>query len=124
MSFFTNLRHPRDFTSHTFRRGTLYNKVQSNIVFFSTGGPFSRWPRAADLGAARLARREIDRGPAGRESRPRRRPEARVARSQVEKIESVSRVTPPPQRGRAGDVKPALRDSHPRKEKSSVDPIH
>ena len=30
----------------------------------------------------------------------------------VEKIESVSRVAPPSPRGRAGDVKPALRQSH------------
>ena len=33
----------------------------------------------------------------------------------VEKIESVSRDAPPSPRGRAGDVKPALRQSYPRK---------
>ena len=54
-------------------------------MFFSTGGPFSRRPRKADLGAARLGRRGIDRGPVGRESRPRPRPVARAARSQSRK---------------------------------------
>ena len=45
---------------------------------------FSRRPGPADLGAARLARRGIDRGLARRESRPRPRPRpvARAARSQ------------------------------------------
>ena len=80
----------------------------SKIVFFSTGGPFWRRPRAADLGAAHLARRGIDRGSTGRESRPRPRPVARAARSQNRKIESVSRVAPPSPRFRAGDVKPAM----------------
>ena len=55
------------------------------IVFFSTGGPFSRRTREADLGAARLGRRAIDRGPVGREPRPRPRPVARAARSQSRK---------------------------------------
>ena len=36
---------------------------------------------------------------------------------QVEKIESGSRVAPPSPPCRAGDVKPALRQSHPRKNK-------
>ena len=40
----------------------------------------------------------------------------------VEKIESVSRVTPTALRGRTGDVKPALRDSHPRKKKVQTIP--
>ena len=35
----------------------------------------------------------------------------------VEKIESASRVAPQAPRGRAGDVKPALGDRHPRKKK-------
>ena len=42
----------------------------------------------------------------------------------VEKIEPVSRDTPPAPRCRAGDVKPALGNSHPRIKKCSVDPIH
>ena len=54
-------------------------------MFFSTGGPFSRQPRAADLRAARLGRRGIDWGPAGRESRPRPRTVVRAARSQSRK---------------------------------------
>ena len=55
------------------------------MVFFSTGGAFSRRPRTADLDAARVARRGIARGPARRESRPRPRPVARVACSQSRK---------------------------------------
>ena len=55
------------------------------IVFFSAGGPFSRRTRKADLGAARLGRRGVDRGPVGRESRLRPRPVARAARSQSRK---------------------------------------
>ena len=62
-------------------------------MFFSAGGPFSRRPRKADIGAARLARRGIDRGPVGRESRPRPRPVARAARSQS-KESSQFRQTP------------------------------
>ena len=58
---------------------------QSKIVFFSTGGTFSRPPRKADLGAARLGQRGIDRGPASREPRPRPRPVARAARSKSKK---------------------------------------
>ena len=58
---------------------------QSKIVFFSTGGPFSRRPRTANLAVDRLARQESDRGPAGRESRPRPRPVAGAARSQSRK---------------------------------------
>ena len=54
-------------------------------MFSSTGGPFSRRPRKADLGAARLGRRGIDRGPASRESRPRPRHVAHAARSQSRK---------------------------------------
>ena len=34
----------------------------------------------------------------------------------VEKIEPISRVAPPAPRGRAGDVKPVLQSSHPRKQ--------
>ena len=86
------------------------------IVFFSTGGPFSRRNRAADLGAASLGRRGIDQGPVGRKPRPRPRRPARRA-LKVEKIESVSRDVPPSPRCRAGDVKLALRQSHPRKKK-------
>ena len=64
------------------------------IVFFSTGGPFSRRPRKADLGAARLGRGGIDRGPVGRESRPRPRPVARAARSQSRKNRRSSTNAP------------------------------
>ena len=60
---------------------------QSKIVFFSTDGAFSLRPRAADHGAARLSRRGIDRGRAGRWFLPRPRPVARVAHSQSKNIE-------------------------------------
>ena len=93
-------------------------------MFFSTGGSFSRRPRAAGLGAVRLARRVIDRGPARRESRPRPPPVARAVRSQSRKNQVSFAVDPSgaavPSRLRE---KPALRDSHSRK-KRSVDPIH
>ena len=82
---------------------------------FSTGGPFSRRPRKADLGAARFGRRGIDRGPASSESRPRPRPVARAARSQSRKKRVSFAGRPPAPRGRAGDVKAALRQRHPRK---------
>ena len=103
------------------RREVLYNKVK--FVFFSTGGPFRNGlarPISAPLGS--------DDGESTGDP-----PVASLALAlapwparralKVEKIESVSRVVPPAPRGRAGDVKPALRQSDPRK-KSSVDPIH
>ena len=54
-------------------------------MFFSTGGPFWRRPRKSDLAAARLGRRGIDRGPVGREPRPRPGTVARAACSQNRK---------------------------------------
>ena len=63
-------------------------------MFFSTVGPFSRRTRKADIGAARLGRRGIDRGPVGRESRPRPRPVARAARFQSRKNRVKFRGTP------------------------------
>ena len=58
---------------------------QSIIELFSNGGSFSQRPLKADLAAARLVRRGIDRGPVGHESRPRPRPMARAAPSQSRK---------------------------------------
>ena len=93
-------------------------------MFFSTDGQFSRRTHEADLGAARLGRREIDRGPVGRESRPRPRPVARAARSQSRKNRfsfagrpSVSAV---PSRRR--ETRSATEVSS--KKPSSVDPLH
>ena len=60
---------------------------QTKVVYFSTGGPFLRRPRKADLGAARLGRRDIDRGLASRECRPGHRPVARAERSQSRKCQ-------------------------------------
>ena len=54
-------------------------------MFFSTGGVFPRGARPAHLGAARLGRRGIAREPAPLESRPRPRPVAGAARSQIRK---------------------------------------
>ena len=94
---------------------------QSKIVFFSTGGLFSRRPRKADLGAARLGRRGIDRGPASREPRP--RPVARAARSQSRK-NRVSFAGRP-----SGSAGPSRRRETRSatvilEKKGSVDPIH
>ena len=92
-------------------------------VFFSIGGPFSRRPRNADLGAARLSRRGIDRGPASCESRPCPRPVARAARSQSLK-NRVSFAGRP-----SGSAGPSRRRENRSatvilEKKSSVDPIH
>ena len=51
-------------------------------MFFSTGGVFSPPARPADLGAARLGRRGIAKGPAPRESRSCPRPVAGAVHSQ------------------------------------------
>ena len=58
---------------------------RSKIVFFSTGGGISLWTRPADIGAARLARQGIARGPAPRDSRPRPSPVVGAAHSQGRK---------------------------------------
>ena len=69
-------------TPHSTKGSLVYHSI---IGFFSTGGPFSRPARKADIGAARLGRRGINRGAVGRESRPRPRPVAPAARSQSRK---------------------------------------
>ena len=90
---------------------------------FWTGGAFPRWPRPADLGAARLALRGIERGSAPRESRPRPRPVFRAARSQSRKHRINSAGEPSGSAVPSGlNVKTALGDSHSRK-KRSVNPI-
>ena len=55
------------------------------MVFFSTGGGFSRRTRTADLGAARFGQRGIARGGAHCEFRPRPRPVPGPARSRSRK---------------------------------------
>ena len=42
VSLFINLRHPRDFTSHTYRRGTLYIYIRENHEVESNLRPTSR----------------------------------------------------------------------------------
>ena len=93
-------------------------------MFFSTGGPFSRRPRKADLGAARLGRRGIDRGPVGRESRPRPRPVARAARSQSRKnrVSFAGRPSVSAVPSRRRETRSATESSS--KKMGSVDPIH
>ena len=54
-------------------------------MFFSTAGPMSRRSLKADLGAARLGRRRIDRGAVGCDSHPRPRPVACAALAQSRK---------------------------------------
>ena len=90
---------------------------------FLTGGPFSRRPRTADLGAAPLARQGIDRGPPVASLVLALAPWPARRALKIETIESVSRVAQPAPRGRAGDVKLALRGSHPR-EKKEVYPTY
>ena len=94
---------------------TKYNCV------FSIGGHFS--DGLADLGAARLGRRGIDRGLVGREPHRRLRPVACTARSQSRENRVSSRDAPPSLQCRAGDVNPALRQSSSKK-KRSVDLIY
>ena len=65
---------------HPTPRRRAFNNLKS--CFISTDGRFSPQPGRADLCAAQLARRRIDRGPAGRESRPRPRPVNCAARCQ------------------------------------------
>ena len=82
---------------------------------------FSRRPGPADLSAASLAQRGIDREPARRESSPRPRPVAGVVRPQS-RNDRVSLAGHP-----SGSAVPSrlretpLRDSHPR-EKKPVNP--
>ena len=63
-------------------------------MFFFTGGVLSIRLRSADLGAAHLGRRGIDRRPVRREPRPRARPVARTTRSQSPKKSSQVCGTP------------------------------
>ena len=106
MSVFINLRHPRDFTSHTSRKRTLYNKVKTCFIRlawrFRDG--LAR-PISVPVGSAH--EKSIGRLPAA--SSPRRLALWARRAPKVETIESVSRVTPPAPQCIAGYVKPALR---------------
>ena len=68
--------------------------TRSKIVYFSSGGAFWRWPRRADLGAARLGRRRAAQGVRPRGPRPRPRLMARASRSPSRK-HIVSFAGPP-----------------------------
>ena len=105
VSLFINLRHPPDFTSHTSRRGTLYNEVKS--FFFDRRAVFTTaWQGRSRRRSAPWT--EIARGPPVTSLALALAPWPAQRPLKDEKVESVSRDTPPYPRCRAVYVKPAL----------------
>ena len=102
------------------RRGTLFSKVK--LCFFQPAGRFHDGlarPISAPLG---LADGESTADPPVASLALAPWPARRAFK--VQKIKSVWRVAPPAPRGRAGDVKPALRQSSSKRKVQSISYVY